>query len=188
MFSAPVVARDYLLSKGLRRCFPLLKASLLEDLDGIEFVEEKPDAVLVGDLGDDLTYAALNKAFRFLLGGAAFVTLARNRCFRAADGLRLDVGAIAAALEYGSEREAALVGKPSPEFFLPAPGGAWGSRRENAVVIGDDLEADVGGAKAAGAAGILVRTGKFQAAQLEKSPIRPDAVLDSLASLPEWLG
>jgi len=29
-----------------------------------------------------LTYTALNRAFRFLLDGAAFITLARNRYFR----------------------------------------------------------------------------------------------------------
>jgi ribonucleotide monophosphatase NagD (HAD superfamily) len=58
---------------------------------------------------------------------------------------------------------------------------------EAAVMIGDDLEADVGGAKAAGCTGVLVRTGKFRPAQIEKSEIGPDAILDSLAGLPDFL-
>ena len=58
---------------------------------------------------------------------------------------------------------------------------------ESTIVIGDDLEADVGGAMATGAAGVCVRTGKFRAAQLEKSGIVPDMILDSLADLPELL-
>ena len=117
LFTAPVIGRDYLLGRGLTRCFPLIKASLQVDLLGVELVTESPQAVLIGDIGDELTYAGLNRAFRFLLEGAAFIALARNRCFRAPDGLCLDVGSIVAALEYGSQREAILVGKPAAEFF-----------------------------------------------------------------------
>jgi ribonucleotide monophosphatase NagD (HAD superfamily) len=53
--------------------------------------------------------------------------------------------------------------------------------------VGDDLEADVGGAQAAGMKGILVRTGKFREGDLEASPVRPDAVVASLADLPALL-
>ena len=186
LFTAPVIARDYLQRQGLTRCYPLLKRSLLEDLDGIEFTERDPQAVLVGDLGDELSYAALNRAFRFLLDGCAFVTLARNRYFKGPDGLCLDVGAIVAALEYGTQRSATLIGKPSPEFFLSALQ-SMGTPPSATAVIGDDLEADVGGAQAAHLPGILVRTGKYRPEQLEKSPLRPDAILDSLADLPAWL-
>jgi ribonucleotide monophosphatase NagD (HAD superfamily) len=58
---------------------------------------------------------------------------------------------------------------------------------ETTVMIGDDLEADVGGAKAAGCAGVLVRTGKFRPDQLEKVKFNPDLILDSLADLPNVL-
>jgi HAD superfamily hydrolase (TIGR01458 family) len=187
VFSAPVIAREYCLQRGFTRCFPLLKKSLLEDLQGIEFVESAPDAVLVGDLGDELTYAALNQAFRCLLDGAAFVTMARNRYFKGSDGLCLDVGSIVAGLEYATQREATLVGKPAAEFFLPALQ-SMGVTAAEAAMIGDDLEADVGGAQAAGIAGVLVRTGKFRAEQLEKAPRAPDSVLDSIADLPGLLG
>jgi HAD superfamily hydrolase (TIGR01458 family) len=187
LITAPIIGRDYLLREGITRCFPLLKASLLEDLTTIEFVESSPQAVLVGDIGDDLTYAALNRAFRFLLESAAFITLARNRYFRGLDGLCLDVGSWVAALEYATQREAVLIGKPAREFFLLACQ-SMGVRPETTLMIGDDLEADVGGAKLAGCTGVLVRTGKFQPAQLEKSEIRPDAILDSLAGLPNFLG
>jgi HAD superfamily hydrolase (TIGR01458 family) len=181
--TAPAIAREYLLQHGLTRCYPLLKDSLREDLEGIEFVEHSPQAVVVGDLGDELSYQALNRAFRFLLDGAAFVSLAQNRYFRGTDGLCLDVGAIVAALEYATQRKATLIGKPSPEFFLVACQGL-GVAPEGTIVVGDDLEADAGGAIAAGCAGVLVRTGKFRPEQLEQSGVRPDAILDSLADLP----
>ena len=87
VITAPIIGRDYLRRRGITRCFPLLKRSLLEDLTAIEFVESSPQAVLVGDIGEDLSYDVLNRAFRFLLDGAAFITLARNRYFRGTDGL-----------------------------------------------------------------------------------------------------
>jgi HAD superfamily hydrolase (TIGR01458 family) len=188
IITAPVIGREYLLQRGLTRCYPLLKDSLREDLRGIEFVERSPQAVLVGDLGDELSYGALNRGFRFLLDKkVAFITLARNRYFQGGDGLCLDVGATVAALEYAAARTAVLVGKPAREFFLVACQ-SMGVAPEDTIVIGDDLEADIGGALAAGCAGVLVRTGKFRPEQLENPAVRPDRVLDSLACLPDLLG
>jgi HAD superfamily hydrolase (TIGR01458 family) len=185
IITAPVIGREYLLQRGLTRCFPLLKDSLREDFGGIEFVESSPQAVLVGDLRDELTYSALNRGFRFLLDRkVAFITLAQNRYFRGSDGLCLDVGATVAALEYATDRKAVLVGKPAREFFLVACQ-SMGVAPEDTIVIGDDLEADIGGALAAGCSGVLVRTGKFRPEQLENSSVQPDAILDSLADLPD---
>jgi HAD superfamily hydrolase (TIGR01458 family) len=187
LFTAPIVGRDYLLSNGLTRCYPVIKASLEIDLAGVELVGEAPQAVLVGDIGDELTYEKLNRAFRFLLDGAAFIALAQNRYFRGEDGLCLDVGSIVAALEYASQRQATLVGKPAAEFFATA-GKSLGVPADAIAVIGDDLESDALGGKNAGGLGLLVRTGKFRQDQLDHAPVQPDAVIDSLAALPEWMG
>lgn len=186
LITAPIIGRDYLVRENISRCYPLLKQALLEDLGTVEFVDNAPQAVLVGDIGEDLTYTALNCAFRFLLDGAAFITLARNRYFRGVDGLCLDVGSIVAALEYATQREAVLIGKPAREFFLLACQ-SMDVPPETTVMIGDDLEADVGGAKAAGCTGVLVRTGKFRPDQLDKVKIDPDDILDSLAGLKDLL-
>jgi phospholysine phosphohistidine inorganic pyrophosphate phosphatase len=187
VITAPLIGREYLLQQGLTRCYPLVRDSLREDFHGIEFVEHSPQAVLVGDLGDELSYRALNCGFRFLLDKkVAFITLARNRYFRGDDGLCLDVGATVAALEYAAARTAVLIGKPAREFFLIACQ-SMGVAPEDTIVIGDDLESDIGGALTAGCAGVLVRTGKFRPEQLESPSIRPDRVLDSLADLPDLL-
>ena len=188
IMTAPIVGREYLLQRGLTRCYPLLRESLLEDFNGIEFGECLPQAVLVGDLGEELNYGALNRGFRFLLDEkVAFVSLARNRYFQGSDGLCMDVGATVAALEYATSRTAVLIGKPAPEFFYMACQ-SMGVAPENTIVIGDDLEADIGGALAAGCAGVLVRTGKFRPEQLEDSSVRPDRILNSLADLSELFG
>jgi ribonucleotide monophosphatase NagD (HAD superfamily) len=51
-------------------------------------------------------------------------------------------------------------------------------------MVGDDVEADVAGARAAGLKGILVRTGKYRAGTEEGGA---DLVLDSFAELFEAL-
>lgn len=182
VYTAPIVARDHLLKAGCHRCHFLLKPEVIADMEGIEPVDAEPDAVVIGDMGGLFSDDALNRAFRFVMEGAAFYTLARNRCYRAADGLRLDVGAYAAALEYGTRREAVLLGKPAAHFFTPALE-SLGLRPEDAIMVGDDLEGDVGGAQAAGIRGVLVRTGKFREEELRESAIRPDAIVDSFADL-----
>ncbi len=186
IFTAPRAAHALLARRGFTRCDFLVRPGLLEDFPGVTRDESKPQAVILGDMGDELTYGRLNRAFRHVLEGAELIALARNRHWRGPDGWMLDVGAFAAALEYASGRAATLVGKPSPEFFAQALG-SLGVRPEEAAVVGDDLESDVAGGQAAGMKGVLVRTGKYRELDAARSEVRPDAVLDSLASLPDLL-
>lgn len=51
-------------------------------------------------------------------------------------------------------------------------------------MVGDDLEADVGGALAAGLRGVLVRTGKYRDETLESSSVTPTEIVDSVADVP----
>ena len=186
ILTAPRAARDYLLARGRRRCHLMVRAAVLEDFGGIEHTDDSPDAVVVGDLGKEFSFERLNRAFRLLLSGAEFVTLARNRFYRAAEGLVLDQGPFVAALEHAAGRTATLVGKPSAEFFGSALK-LLGADPARTVVVGDDLDVDVGGAQALGMRGALVRTGKFREEDFARSAVRPDAVIDSLADLPTLL-
>jgi HAD superfamily hydrolase (TIGR01458 family) len=186
LFTAPAAGRELLLARGWLRAHLLVRPALREDFAGIVPDDEAPDAVVLGDLGEETTFERLNRAFRMLLDGAALVTLARNRYYRAPDGLRLDQGPFAAALEYASGREAILAGKPSPEFFAAALA-PLGVSASEAVVVGDDAESDVAGGRAAGMRGVLVRTGKFRESDLARPGVPPDAVIASAAELPRLL-
>jgi ribonucleotide monophosphatase NagD (HAD superfamily) len=63
---------------------------------------------------------------------------------------------------------------------------AWlGQPAADVCMVGDDIRTDVAAAQAMGLVGALVKTGKFRTADLE-SDIHPDAVLDSIAALPDW--
>ncbi|MEO8107706.1 MAG: TIGR01458 family HAD-type hydrolase [Actinomycetes bacterium] len=143
-------------------------------------------AVVVGDLGEAWDFAALNRAFRLLSAEPrpTLVALGMGRFWKDADGLYLDNGPFVRALAFASGAEPVVTGKPSAGFFDAAVA-ALGVRAPDTVMVGDDILGDVGGARVAGIQGVLVRTGKFDPADLERG-ITPDAVLDSVADLPSW--
>ena len=91
-----------------------------------------------------------------------------------------------AGLEYVSGVEAEVVGKPSRAYFEAALS-ELGAEPADSVMVGDDVDSDVGGAKAVGLRGVLVRTGKFTEEALAAADPKPDGVLDSIGDLPEWL-
>lgn len=173
---------------GHKRVRLLVAPALREDLAGLAEVKpgEQPDAIILGDLGEGFTYELLNDAFRSMEAGAELIALQRNRFWRRSDGLAMDVGAYVAALEYATGHEATVVGKPEGAFFAAALADAHGDPG-HAVMIGDDIEADVGGALTAGLAAVLVRTGKYRPGAEERSGITPTAVIDSIADLPALL-
>jgi HAD superfamily hydrolase (TIGR01458 family) len=159
---------------------------LREDLEGLQEGEGSVDAVIVGDLGEAWDYGVLNRAFRQLMDGAELIALQKNRYWETAEGLSLDAGPFVSALEYATGREAEVVGKPSDSFFELALS-ELGVRADRAAMVGDDVEADVGGAMDAGLAGILVRTGKYREDLVRKSGIEPTATVDSIADVPDLL-
>ena len=143
-------------------------------------------AVVVGDLGEGWDFLTLNRTFRLLMQSPppVLVALGMTRYWRAPDGLRLDVGAYVSALEFASGVRPVVLGKPAAAFYEAALT-LLGCRADETVMIGDAIRGDIGGALAAGIDAVLVRTGKFRAADLE-GEIRPTAVLDSVAGLPAW--
>nr|XP_038939169.1 phospholysine phosphohistidine inorganic pyrophosphate phosphatase isoform X2 [Rattus norvegicus] len=91
------------------------------------------------------------------------------RYYKETSGLMLDVGGYMKALEYACGIEAEVVGKPSPEFFRSALQ-AIGVEAHQAIMIGDDIVGDVGGAQQCGMRALQVRTGKFRTEPLEVEP------------------
>lgn len=176
--------------RGYERVALVVANALREDLADLEAVETRGsavDAVIIGDLGRSFTWDVLNGAFRSLLRGADLIALQRNRYWRQPEGLVLDAGPFVAALEYAVDRPATVVGKPSAAFFLEGVADL-GVDASRVAMIGDDLEADVGGAIDAGIAGILVRTGKYRADIVGESGISPTMVIDSIADAPAIVG
>jgi glycerol 3-phosphatase-2 len=76
-----------------------------------------------------------------------------------------------------------VAGKPERIAFEMAREALTGCER--VAVIGDHLGSDIEGARRAGLDAILVLTGVTSRADLERTTVQPDLVIESLAALPE---
>jgi HAD superfamily hydrolase (TIGR01458 family) len=176
------------------KVLPLTMRAIHGDLEGggTTLVDEEADAVLVGGADETeetaqvFAWENLNRAFAELQRGARLVCLHRNRWWQTARGPLLDAGLVVAGLEFAAGTEAEVVGKPSRAYFQAALDALRADAGET-TMVGDDVEADIGGAKAAGLRAVLVRTGKFREDALAVAREKPDGVVDSLADVPGWL-
>jgi HAD superfamily hydrolase (TIGR01458 family) len=177
VYTPAALAHDFLARRNLAP-FLVVHPELREDFSGLRTDGE--EAVVVGDAGEFFTYDLLNQAYRKILQGAVFLALAKNRNFLDHDGeLSLDAVPFVAGLEFASGREATVLGKPAPTFFKLAVEGLR-CAVEDVAMIGDDAEADVGGAMAAGLMGVLVQTGKYRPDQEAHLAERPTLVAKNL--------
>ena len=164
--TTPIAAAEQL---GGRRVYGLVMSAIVPDLAGIELVGEGADAVLVGGCDETtepnqvFSHMNLARAFSEIQAGADLFCLHKNAWWQTARGPMLDGGAFVAAL-------AALDAEP-----------------ELTWMITDDLEQDVRGAQLFGMKTLLLRTGKFRPEALERSAVVPDAVLSSIANVPDWI-
>ena len=186
VLTCALAARRMLQARGLRPYF-LVHPDLLPEFEGI--ATREPNAVVVGDAGAGFSYDSLNAAFRILAAddNAPLIALATNRYFRATDGLALDAGPFVAALEYASGRQAEVAGKPAAPIFRAALD-ALGVDPVAALMVGDDVESDIGGAARLGIHTALVRTGKYRPGDETRTSTTPDIVADDLHEVVMRLG
>lgn len=182
VLTAALATRRYVQQRGLRPHY-LIHPAIVEDMGESD---PNPNVVVLGDAGDDFTYARMNAAFRLLMQGLPLVVMARNKYFREADGLSLDMGAYVVGLEYSAGVTAQVIGKPARAFFETALLD-MGVLAQDAVMIGDDVNDDVGAAQNAGVAGVLVRTGKFRPGDDALPHVQPGLVADDFAAAVEVL-
>lgn len=182
IFSTCTVAASWLKQNDFNKIHLMVTDNAKIDFANFDLNSDNPDVVLVGDIGSQFNYENLNQAFRLVNSGAKLVALQKNRFWKTAEGLSLDVGAFVTALEYACEVEAVLIGKPNRAYFemaladmqLPASAVA---------MIGDDIFTDIKGGNEAGLKTILVKTGKFQKTSLEKVDVKPDFLIESISEL-----
>jgi 5'-nucleotidase len=118
---------------------------------------EAANFVVVG-LDRDLTYEKLDHAARVARNGASIVATHNSRLYMYKTGPAIATGPIVKAIEYASKKRAIVIGKPSPLMFKVALERA-DCRKEEAVMIGDQVDTDLLGAKRAGIDYILVTSG-----------------------------
>jgi HAD superfamily hydrolase (TIGR01458 family) len=185
--TAPVATANYIRQHFPgKSCWLLTKGDTVRDFAGIELVESHADLIVIGGAEELLSYENMNHAFRMLMDGAVLLATHSNLYWRTQEGLQLDSGPYVHALELASGQRATVLGKPNLAFFEQALL-TIGIQAYEAVMVGDDIENDIGGAQEAGLHGVLVCTGKHTAQSPLLARIHPDAILPSVVDLPGWL-
>lgn len=175
-----------------KRVLALVMEAIVPDLDGIELVGHDADAVLIGGCDETLepnqvfSYMNMARAFNEIRMGATLYCLHKNKWWQTKRGPMLDSGAFVAGLEYATDVEATILGKPSPTYFAAALD-ALDAEPELTWLVTDDVEDDVRGARLFGMRTALVRTGKFRPETLERADPGPDIVVSSLGQFPSLL-
>ena len=179
-----VLAGRRILKSGRTRAAFLLPEGGRSEFDGVVLDEDRPDWVVVGDLGSGFTWERLNRACRWVQNGARLLAFHRNRVWdNGTDGVVLDAGPFVAALEYATGTSAVVVGKPDREYFDLALADL-GVPAAETLVVGDDLETDLAGGAAAGCRTAIVLTGNTGREAAQAAHPRPDFIGASVAELP----
>jgi len=187
VITVPRAAAAWLSEQGMSRVSVHVPAPRVGEFAAAQIDERNPEAVVVGDLGDEWSVDLLESRVSSCVGGARLLAVQKNRYWRRDGALCLDAGPFVAAIEYATDVTAVVTGKPSKQFF-GAAASSLGMSPEALVVVGVDVRTDVDGARAAGAQGVLVKMGKFRDTDLDHPAAMRDLVLESVADLPSVLG
>jgi glycerol-1-phosphatase len=150
----------------------------LRVLNGTDLASRAEVVVVAGTT--ELVYADLRHAVQAVLRGADFLATARDPTYPQPDGLWPGTGAVLAAVEYASGRQAQIVGKPEPQLFLTALDRLGDGAT---LVVGDRVGSDLTAAAAAGLDAALVQSESSDHGELDGFEPQPKAVAPTLAEL-----
>ena len=157
--------------------------AVLPDLTGAP-LDARFDACVIG-LDRAFDYRRLTAAVAAVRAGARLIATNADTVYPTADGSLPGAGAMVAAIAAASGVVPVIIGKPEPALFTLILEAA-GVRAAEALVVGDNPDADVVAARRAGIRSVLVLTGvadRQMAASLDGDR-RPDHVADD----PEAVG
>jgi HAD superfamily hydrolase (TIGR01458 family) len=149
--------------------------------------QENPEAVVIGDIEDKWNYQIMNDIFLKVFGGADLVAMHKNKYWNPHGKLLIDAGAFINGIEYSTNKEAVLIGKPSRLYFETAINKLNRSAEDGFYMIGDDVENDVLAAQKIGGTGVLIYTGKTEFPLNIESVEKPDIEVHSLKEVIELL-
>lgn len=191
IYTAAQASADYVLEHfGHRpRVFNLATEGVQEMLDGkVEWVsskEEHCDAVIVGvPVNAYATEERQRTALYLLRGGAKLIGTCADRVFPSPRGLEFGAGALSSFVAYAANVSPIYTGKPERIFFEELCARV-GVAPKDCVLVGDNLESDIAGAKRVGMKTVLTLTGVSVRGDVEKvdGAWRPDWVVGDLSEL-----
>lgn len=156
-----------------------------EDFVAFDINHHSPDAVIIGDLYKKFSWTKLNEIFHISLKAKKLIAFHKNKTGARDGSLGLDLGPFVKALEYALGRNFILMGKPNKNFFQTAID-QLGLKPKDILMIGDDINVDIGGAQQINLQTCLVKTGKYGKQPNPKS-IKPNYLVPKLSNIKSLL-
>lgn len=179
MASVEFVKRNYKGNKAYYIGQEGMKEALMDG--GFILSEDHPDFVFVG-LQKDIDYHGYSKALSFLLNGAILIGTNKDHILAKPDGFELGNGAIVSMFEFASKQVSPDIAKPNLpilEYCLSH----YGLKKEDIILIGDNLTTDIKLGYDHGIKTVFVQTGVHSKDDIERLKIYPDIIVDSLMDL-----
>jgi 4-nitrophenyl phosphatase len=195
IYTAATAAADYVLAEfagrgdGRPAVFNLATEGLHEILDGrvrwVNEVGQPCDAVIAGAPANVFATDDRQRTALYLLrAGARLVGVCADRVYPSPRGLEFGSGAMTEMLAYAANVKPVYAGKPESIFFRELCG-KLGVEPGRCVLVGDNLESDIAGAKRLGMATVLTLTGVTRPEDVPGIPerLRPNEVVADLTVL-----
>jgi glycerol 3-phosphatase-2 len=193
IYTAGAAAVDFVVQKfpraGGPRAFNLATQGVQDMLEGrgvwVEKDSEDCDAIIVGAPANRFAdFDRQRIALSLLRKGALAVGICADRIYPSPRGWEFGSGALTLMLTYAANVEPVYCGKPEKMFFAELCR-RLGARPERCVLVGDNLESDIWGAKRMGMRTILTLTGVARREDLEKvgEDHQPDEIIMDLRAL-----
>lgn len=172
---------------GLRQALQEKSFDVLPEVDGDQIIDPqlRADVVVVG-FTRHACYRHLATAVHLVNNGARFVGTNPDVTFPAETGPLPGAGAYLAFIEAATNRQPVVIGKPGRAIFDEALARLDAGNEETAMV-GDRLETDIAGAKAAGLRTIMLLSGVTNRQRLAGSDVTPDFVFEDIEDLTHHL-
>lgn len=183
-----MVAANYITEQpnGGRRVYVVgeegLRTALLAA--GCELVDRFESGVdyVVQGIDRGFTYEKLKTASLLIQGGATFIATNADKALPTEEGLLPGAGSIGAAIRTASRTEPVVMGKPEARMIDYALH-LLGVTREQAVVVGDNLETDILAGVHADVRSVLVLTGFNRREDIPHAVAQPTLVTETLTEL-----
>lgn len=156
-----------------------LKEALINE--GFEIVEEKPECFFVG-LDKNATYQTYSKGLQYCLQGAKLVGTNSDRLLAHGTSYHVGNGSIVAMFEYATGQTSPQIGKPAAPILLEALE-RFQLKKEDCILIGDNLETDILCGEKEGMETALVLSGVHQVEDIKRLGIHPTRVIEHLSEL-----
>jgi 4-nitrophenyl phosphatase len=188
VFTTSMVAARYIQEQpnGGKRVYVIGEEGLRKALQdaGCELVDQFESAVdyVVQGIDRHFNYEKLKTASLLIQGGATFIATNADKALPTEQGLLPGAGSLLAAIQTASRTAPIVMGKPQARMIEYALA-ELGVSRDQAVVIGDNLETDILAGVNAGVRTVLVLTGYNKREDIPQAAGKPTLVTETLTEL-----